>query len=183
MTAKTATLSQFADLIHRSPSYVTKLKQGGRLVMAGRRVDVAASLALIESTAGARDDVAARHVVARTAEDAPESPESPADDTQPAANSRAYWERMDSEERARIRQIERRKLEGTLVEKEAVDFVLNDFGATLCGLLENLPDRLAPQLFPLETLEETHAALGEAVEDLQREMAETMKRRMEALGR
>ena len=59
--------------------------------------------------------------------------------------------------------------------------VLNDFGATWRGLLENLPDRLAPQVYPLTTLEETHTAIVEASEELQREMAETMKRRIEGM--
>lgn len=44
-------LSEFAKIIGRSPSFVTGLKQAGRLVMLGeRRVDVEASKALIEKT-------------------------------------------------------------------------------------------------------------------------------------
>lgn len=176
----TVTLSEFAVIIDCSPSYVTKLKQAGRLVLIGDRVDVEASKLRIAQTAGGRHNMAEHWQQPFGEEDpSPVSPETSA--MQPDYGTRAYWERMDREEVARIRQIERRKLEGALVEREAVDFVLNDFGATLRGLLENLADRLAPQVFPLETLEETRFAIGEAVEDLQREMAETMKRRMEGL--
>ena len=41
---------------------------------------------------------------------------------------------------------------------------------------------LSPQVYQLKNLEETHAAITEAVDDLQRELAETMKRRIEAMG-
>lgn len=45
-------MGEFARIIGRSPSFVTGLKQAGRLVMVGeRRVDVEGSMALIEATA------------------------------------------------------------------------------------------------------------------------------------
>jgi hypothetical protein len=176
----TATLKEFAAIIRRSPSYVTKLKQSGKLVMAGRKVDVAASQALISGAGGARPDMEEHWRRERGEGPAPDP--NGDDNTLPAFGTRAYWERMDREEVARIRRIERQKLEGTLVEREAVDFVLKDFGATLRSLLENLADRLAPQLYPLTTLEDTHVALTEAFEDLQRELHEAARRRAETLG-
>jgi len=185
----TATLSEFAALMNVSPSHITKLKQQGRLVLDGKRVVVKASIRRIRETeSGRRPDVKGRHAEHRGSElplpteggeeAAPGGPEDPT----PPVGSRAYWERKDREEIARMREMERRKMEGDLVDREAVDFVLNDYGATLRGLLERLADRLSPQVYPLTTLEETHAAISEAVEDLQREMAEAMKRRMDGFG-
>jgi phage terminase Nu1 subunit (DNA packaging protein) len=181
----TATLSEFAELLGRSPSYVTKLKQQGRLVLDGKRVKVAASRKLIEQTeSGSRPDVKDRHAEQR-GEPLPLAPAAEGgelpDDAEPAEGSRAYWERMDRKEIAIMRQMERRKLEGDLVDRADVDFVLNDYGATLRGLLERLADRLSPQVYPLKTLEETHAAISEASDELQRELAETMKRRMQSM--
>jgi len=174
-----ATLSQFAAIIKRSKSYVTKLRQSGKLVMVGRGVDVEASRERMRQASGARPDTEARWRIARGEEPAPEPNDD--DSALPAVGSRAHWERIDREEVARIRRIERQKLEGSLVEREAVDFVLKDFGATLRGLLENLADRLAPQLYPLANLEETHGMLTEAFEDLQRELHEAAKHKAEAL--
>lgn len=189
MTA-TASLSEFAALLGVSPSYVTRLKQEGKLVLNGKRVMVAESKKLMEQTkSGQRPDVAARHSEQRATPppgpmDATPPAEEPAapDDATPTVGSRAYWERVDREEIARMRQMERRKLEGELVDRADVDFVLNDYGATLRGLLERLADRLSPQVYPLKTLEETHAAISEAADDLQRELAESMKRRVEGMG-
>ncbi len=186
------TFAEFARRQGVTRSYVAKLRDHGRLVLTedGRRVRVSASLALMQQTgSGRRPDVGERHSQRRGAPLPPAddpagagTPDPAPDDTTPVAGSRAYWERVDREEIARMRQLERRRMEKELVERDDVDFVLNDFGATLRGLLENLPDRLAPQVYPLTTLEETHAAISEAVENLQREMAESMKRRMEGMG-
>ncbi len=191
-TPKVASFAEFARLLGVSRSYIAKLRDHGRLFLSddGKRVMVAASRRRIAQTeSGRRPDVKERHAGQRGAELPPppeatsgESPPPGPDDDAPAVGSRAYWERIDREEIARMRQLDRRKMEKELVERDDVDFVLNDFGATLRGLLENLPDRLAPQVYPLTTLEETHAVLSEAVENLQREMAESMKRRMEGMG-
>lgn len=189
------TLTEFADLLGVRPSYVTKLKQRGRLVFApgGKKVDVEASRARIKSTEpGAPQNRASRRHWEAQRNKAPEpplppsgSPEAPpaeGDDDPAPLNSRAYWEQRDAAARAKMREIELAKMKGDLVAREDVDFVLNDFGAVWRGLLENLADRLAPQVFPLTTLEETHTAIAEAAEELQREMAETMKRRIEGMG-
>lgn len=185
-----ATFAQFARLLGVGRSYVAKLRDEGRLVLTddGRRVRVAESRRLMAKTeTGRRPDVKERHAEHRGADLPLPPPEDPAPETAPAAapdtpDTRAYWERKDREEIARMREMERRQMEGDLVEREAVDFVLNDYGATLRGLLERLADRLSPQVYPLTTLEETHAAISEAVDDLQRELSESMKRRMEGLG-
>lgn len=183
---KTMRLAAFARHIGRDKAYITRLKQRGRLVlMDDGQVDVAASLKRIEETKGrSRPDVAARHQREREEPAKTEPPtgeEGAGDSTDP--NSRAYWDRREAAAKAKLKEIELAKTRGDLVLREDVDFVLNDFGATWRGLLDNLADRLAPQVYPLTTLEETHAAITEAAEELQQEMAETMKRRIDGLGK
>lgn len=179
--AATASLSEFAARISRSPSYVTKLKQAGRLVMDGKRVNVAASIQSIMESASGQHERGREYQRGQRGEP---TPEGGADDNGDLSGkpSRAYWDNRLAEANAKLKEKELAERTGALVPREDVDFVLNDYGATLRGLLENLADRLAPQVYPLSTLEETHAVLVEAMENVQREMAETMKRRIEGLG-
>lgn len=178
------TQREFARLQKVSPSYVTALRQAGRLVMVGRKVDVDASRRRIKETeSGALPHSAVREhwEKERGAPPAPESESGNGDQLIP--NTRAYWDRRAAAAAAEMREIELAKMKGDLIPREDVDFVLKDFGAVWRGLLENLPDRLAPQVYPLTTLEDTRAAILEAAEELQQEMADTMKRRMENFGK
>ena len=50
-------------------------------------------------------------------------------------------------------------------------------GATLRSTMENFAGRMAPVVFPLTTLEDTHAALEEAAERVLEEISDAMKRR------
>jgi len=62
------TLAEFARQQGWDRSYVTRLKQSGRLVMQGDRVDAEASRARIAATASLqRQDVASRHAATRAA--------------------------------------------------------------------------------------------------------------------
>lgn len=65
-----------------------------------------------------------------------------------------------------IKRMERELKAGNLLAREDVEFALDDLGATLRGLMENMPDRIAPVIHPLQTLEETHAALSDAAQDI-----------------
>jgi len=180
-------LAEFARLIKRSPSYVTGLRQAGRLVMRGNKVDVKASKKRIEETeSGSRPAVAVREHWENERGQGNDGAEAPPPDDSESDNgerTRAYWDRREAAARAQQRELELAKMKGDLVSREDVDFVLTDFGAVWRGLLENLADRLAPQVYPLTTLEETHTAISEAAEELQREMAETMRRRIEGMGK
>ncbi|MCK7495161.1 MAG: hypothetical protein MZW92_31750 [Comamonadaceae bacterium] len=141
------TLTEFADLLGVRPSYVTKLKQRGRLVFApgGKKVDVEASRARIKATEpGAPQNRAAKRHWEEQRNKAPDAPEAPAapppDGDDPAhAGSRAYWEQRDAAARAKMREIELAKMKGDLVAWEDVKFTLDDFGAVWRGLLENPP--------------------------------------------
>jgi phage terminase Nu1 subunit (DNA packaging protein) len=64
-----------------------------------------------------------------------------------------------------------------LIPREDVDFVLNDFGSTLRGLMESLPDRLAPIILPMNDMESVSAAIAEAANEILLELSNTMERR------
>jgi hypothetical protein len=75
------------------------------------------------------------------------------------------------------------KLAGSLVERAEVDYVLADFGLTLRGLLEGLPDRLSGALAAHRgDVNAIHKALDDTAHDLLTEMSELMKRKMESLA-
>jgi hypothetical protein len=72
---------------------------------------------------------------------------------------------------------------GLVVPRDVVLFAIDDIVAGVRSRLENWPDRLAPELYPLQTLEETRAHLVEAVEIELRAMADKVARRaMEMRG-
>jgi phage terminase Nu1 subunit (DNA packaging protein) len=84
--------------------------------------------------------------------------------------------------KAETANLELDKLAGSLVERAEVDFVLADFGNTLRGQLESLPDRLAPAIAAHRgDVGAIHKTLEDTAHDLLTEMSETMKRRMESL--
>lgn len=182
--SQTASLSEFAAIINRVPSYVTKLKQSGRLVLDERgKVRVEESKARILETESGQHERGREYQRGQRGEQEPqegegEDPE--ADATK--RNTRAFHDNRIAAANADMRELEAAKAKGELVDRADVDFVLNDYGATVRGLLQRLADRLSPQVYPLKTLEETHAAIVEAVDELQRELDETMKRRSAGLS-
>ena len=90
---------------------------------------------------------------------------------------RALAEARIKHAEAEMREMDRDEAAGRLIDREVVDFVLADYSATLRGLIESFADRLAPVIYPLQTLDETRAALDEAAEHVLVEMAATMQRR------
>lgn len=164
-------------------STVKRWADSGRIVMEGDRVNVEASLAQLDGTQGGRQDVADRHSYESTekataARNDPAAPPQAADlSMEKARRVRAVAEARIKAAEAEMREAERDALIGRLLDKDVVDFVLDDYSATLRSLLETFADRLAPVIYPLQSMEETHAALDEASENILVEMAETMKRR------
>ena len=65
----TLTRSQFAKHINVKPGYITQLADAGRLVFIDNKIDVDASMAMIEATADpSKQGVAERHAEARSEE-------------------------------------------------------------------------------------------------------------------
>lgn len=185
---RTASLSEFAKSLGVRPSYVTKLKAAGRLVLTDDgRVDVEASNARIAATADPnRDDVRARHAAARAEKPAaddsdnkplPPSKSEPTTAGQSFAASRAVKERY----LALNAKLEYERAAGRLVEVAAVQHAGAEAGAALRLMLDNLPDRLSPLLAEGDAAREQriYAHLREHVEQVLGEFS----RRLESLAR
>ncbi len=169
----TATLSEFAKLEGVRPSYITKLKQSGRLVITDEGlVDVDASRQRIASTADPnRDDVRARHASARTT-----APDPTTDMVgQSFQKSRAVKERF----LALSAKLDYELRSGSLVETESVKTAAESTGHIIRSMLENLPDQLAPLLAAEPDENRAHALLTEHIEIALTEIAA----RLAAVGR
>lgn len=82
---------------------------------------------------------------------------------------------------ARMAELRLEQATGRLAEREALEFVLMDHAAILRGLLENLPDRLAPQLLALRDHASIIQLLDGAFFQLQHDLADNLERRMKEL--
>jgi phage terminase Nu1 subunit (DNA packaging protein) len=85
--------------------------------------------------------------------------------------------------KAELANLELDKAAGALVERAEVDYVLADFGNTLRGLLEGMPDRLAPAIAAHRgDVNAIHAELEGITGDLLAQIADHMKRKMEGIS-
>jgi phage terminase Nu1 subunit (DNA packaging protein) len=135
------TQTQLAGHLGKDKSYVTRLKQAGRLVLGeGGQVDLELSLRRIADTAGGRDDVAARHAAARSDQAAgrPEMPKGA--ETRVSAQTRKEMAQAD------LAEMERDVMRGRLIEREQVEQALADLVSFARQGMENLPHRVAAQL-------------------------------------
>jgi hypothetical protein len=174
----TENLSAFAKRLEVSPSYITKLKDEGRLVLTeDGKVDVDASLARIKETEDPnRADVRERWKDYRQngGEERPQAP--PANELTPRADdssgknlqaARAVKERYLALD-AKAAYEERI---GILVEAESVKRAGAEVGAILRGALENLPDQLAPIIAPINDEAKVHALLVDHIETILNEIS------------
>lgn len=176
-----ASQSQFAAAQGWSRSYVTQLKQAGRLVLQDGQVDVEASLARIAETADTnRDDVAARHAAARQAQAASDTGTSLVDEKVSATfrEFRARKMRADAEKA----ELERDQLQGKLVLASDVARAGGEAGTYLNTALFNAADRLAPELAPETDALRVHALLVETFESVLEEFARRLETLAEASG-
>jgi len=161
-------LSKSAFAAHRgvSPGYVTKLRDQGRLVMApdGKRVDVAATEALLESTADpSKAAVADRHQQARIEKGvythlnpaaAPPASLSVGADFQKAKAHHQFF-------LAKLTEDEFLKRRGELVERKAVDLAAFNTARTLRDLILGLPPKVAGELIAITDTWEMERRLTE----------------------
>lgn len=182
----TLSLSEFAAEIGVQPSYVTKLKQAGRLIFAGDgRVDVAASKARIKETEGRHGSAVREHWQEHRAkrsesgdthEQPLDVPDSARDDEEDDdKRSRAYWDRREAAAKAQIRERELAVLDAKLVEASVVQAAGSEFGAALRSMLEALPDQLAPSLVGISDEGRIHAMLLEHIESLLTELSRNLE--------
>ena len=165
--------AEFARMEGKAKSYITALKQAGRLVMNGDKVDVEASREKIAGTADPnRDDVQQRWAEQRP---------------QPAAVNELQADKIGSsyqtaravkEKYAAMQaKLEYERAIGKLVEKSDVDAAVADVVTLFRQRLENIPYRFAPELVSkdLDTIrailkQEVHGALAELEQELTRQL-------------
>ncbi len=192
MGATTMTQTEFAAHIGKDKSYVTRLKQAGRLVMDGGKVLVAESLARIAATKDPnRDDVARRHAEERAAkagcgEDgcriqsgmtgAAGGMTGSAGAFGDERVTASYQQSRATKEHYLALQAKANYEQeiGKLVLADEVRRAALDAGASLRTALEGIPDQLAPQLTTMADREEIHALLAEYVEHALAQAAEKM---------
>ena len=206
MSAHVCTQAEFAAAQGWHRSTVTRLKQAGRLVMQGRMVEVAASLARIEETGGMRFDVAERHAANRAqpgtqlaqpeAEKTAQAPLAGAGEgtgsgdgaiAAPASGSGTGERRSDAQARkeaalADLAEMDVQQKRGNLIPKDDVDAALRSFATSVRARLDVLPDQLAPLLAPVADLDEIHALLAEHCRSILAAVADDMGRAAMAAG-
>lgn len=173
----------FADYLGCRPSYVTKLKQDGRLVLADDgAVMVAESVARIEATRDpAKRAVAERHATDRgtalTVEAADrDAADKAAEDPAVLSNPDYQVARAKREHFAAEREEMRYRQEaGELLVATEVQGELADILTELRTRLEALPDTLAPQLAPLTDEAQVRARMAEEIENVLADAARRME--------
>ena len=187
---ETATFAEFARIAGFKRGYITQLRKDDRLVLEGRRVRVAESLARIAETSDpSKRGVADRHAQARQAA----APVDPGNDANVAAlaadeaeadvvvqfdGSYQHWRARN--ERAKALAAERENLvaEGRLLDATDVSHAVAGGVTTLRARLEALPSMLAPQLAGMDDESAIRVAMAEAIEHALGECA----RSLQALG-
>lgn len=144
---------EFARHLDVNRSYVTRLKQDGRIVLtADGLVDVEASRARILATAGGRDDVAARWARAKGQTPASGPPAPPGgQENGGEGEGEARTTRADAMARkehylALQAKLDYEKAAGTVVVKTDVEETFADVMVLFRQLVENQAHRLAAQL-------------------------------------
>lgn len=180
--------TKFAKRLGIHKSHLSRGKSLQWLVMVGDMVNVEESIERREMFASS-DPHHMAHALRLVEERAYKAITTPPDSAVPPAGAaesaetlvavqyrRAKADADKREHEAEIARMDREIKAGNLLAREDVQFALDDFGATLRGLMENLPDRLAPVMYPLQTLEETHAALYQASQEVLQTMHDQLQR-------
>ncbi len=169
----TASQSEFAALLGKNKSYVTRLKQAGRLVLTAEDlVDVEKSQALIALTADPSRNAA---VEARSDEKLGQARNAPQESA--IGNSYQTAKAVNEKYKALTAKLEYEKSSGKLVDADEVRLFAADLATTFRAQLEVLPDRLAPELVPLRDTEAVRALLVENFEQLLTDLADKIKQR------
>lgn len=146
--------AEFARRAGWGRSYVTQLKQAGRLVMVGGQVDVQGSLARIQATTERVEQASP-----------PATPPAVRVDRDRKEFYDAENARLDLEERL-----------GKLMPAAQVLEAVADAGAIFAAQLEALPERLGPQLAALGGDEaRIRAALADALDGVRHDMVAKLK--------
>jgi hypothetical protein len=172
--SEAVSLSEFARLLGVVPSYVTKLKQAGRLELNDDGlVRVEASKQRIEETKDPnRDDVAARHAREREAAAGAAPPVDAPDPQSPAAQGFAAARAVKERYFALSAKLEYERAIGKMVEVAAVKAAGAEVGTILRAAFDNLPDQIAPLLTPLTDEDQVRIRLKENIDLVLTEVAD-----------
>lgn len=77
---------------------------------------------------------------------------------------------------ARMAELRLEQTQGNLVEREAVDYALDHLGAAVRGLMDNLPDRLAPLIHARQSMEEVHSLITQAADEVLCDLSDALAR-------
>ncbi len=168
----TMSQTEFAAHIERVPGYITQLKDAGRLVMDGDKVDVEASIKRIEETANpSYTSHTDRHQQNRE-----RKATGILDDLTGKAGSAYQQARAMREKYAAMQaKLSYEKEVGILLVAHDVKMAVADGDAIIRNRLESLPDILAPQLAAEKDEQRIRALLAEQIEFLLDELSRTFK--------
>ena len=175
MSAEELSLKQFAERLGVRPSYITKLKADGRLVLTenGKRVSVDASIARIAATRDpGKHHTAQRHAGQRAAPVPP-----PADPNVERAGNSYQAARAVREKYAALQaKADYESAMGKLLDAGRVEAALMQIATTLRTRLESLPDTLAPQVTASTDEQYSRALIADAVEHALTSLVEDFNR-------
>ena len=178
-TLAAVTQSEFAALIKRDKSHVTRLKQAGRLVLtADGLVDVDKSRAMIAHTAdpSRADAVAARDAGGQGSGDSGGVQRAaPLPMAEQISASFQQSKALNEKYKALTAKQEYEVAIGKLVDAQEARLFAADLAASFRGALEILPDRIAPELVALTETETIRALLVESFEQVLTDLADKIK--------
>lgn len=175
----------FAHIIGCQPSYVTRLRNDGRLVMAtdGKRINVRESLARIEATRSPdKDQVAQRWEQYRDEEAQRQGhdgePSAAADDGEEPRADHDYQKARAAKEhyQALTAKAEYEKTIGALCSVEHLKRGGADIGAAIRSAYENVSEQLASKVAGTPDTEQCLAFIDEAMTDVLQDISEQLKR-------
>lgn len=172
--SETMTQTEFAAHLGRAKSYVTALKQAGRLVFADDgRIDVAASLARIEATGNpARQGVADYHARQRQASPPPDDEDARGSALEKVGASYKLWQARKMKADAEIAEADRDERLRKLYPAHTVDYIVDDLAASVGQALDLLGHALAPDLVESERVPHAVAKIREHTDAIRRDLAE-----------
>lgn len=194
--ATTLGKKEFADYLGLAPSYITALIAAGRVVLDGEgrraRVKVAETLAMLESTGGARFDVARRHAAARrSAKNEGEDNAFPRSTGKNASKrdseSRDDERLVDAKTRKESAQADQEEMKaaqmaGNLIHRDDVDAAMKFLGAAVRAAMEVFPDQTAPLVVATTDMNEIHATLTDACRNVLADIGAAIQRQQAALN-
>lgn len=171
---------EFAMHIGVSPAYVSKLKQAGRLVLEGRRIDAARSKKRIASTRDpARQDVVERVAKKKNGTARPPIDEGGAESEQSLNYATARARREHALAEAAELDLLARK--GSLCDADEVERAVLALAAQVRAKFERLADRVAPEVAALTDETKVRAFILEEVDELLEALADESGRAMSGL--